>query len=81
VRVLISAGAVQAKLLLATAAALGLVGLLKMLVGVTRDRPVGFLVVSLVLLAFATGIIRHYGAWATGRGAAVLHDIEQRLAR
>ena len=23
----------------------------------------------------------HYGAWATGRGAAVLHDLEQRLAR
>lgn len=69
------------KLPLATSAALGLFGLVKMLVGVTRDRPVGFLVVSLVLLAFATGIIRYYGAWATGCGAAVLHDIEQRLTR
>lgn len=69
------------KLPLATAAALGVFGLVKILVGMTRDRPVGFLVISLVLLAFATGIIMHYGAWATGRGAAVLHDIKERLAR
>jgi uncharacterized protein (TIGR04222 family) len=69
------------KLPLATAAALGVFGLVKILVGLSRDRPVGFLAISLVSLAFITGIIMHYGAWATGRGAAVLHDIEQRLAR
>jgi len=69
------------RLPLAAAAALGIFGLVKMLVGLSRDRPVGFLVISLVSLAFITGIIMQYGAWATGRGAAVLRSLEERLAR
>jgi uncharacterized protein (TIGR04222 family) len=69
------------RLPLATAAALGLFGLVKVLVGLNRDRPVGFLLISLVVLAFATGLIMHYGAWATGRGATVLHSLAERLAR
>jgi uncharacterized protein (TIGR04222 family) len=66
---------------LGAAALLGLFGVIKLVVGLSRDRPVGFLSISLVLLAFVTGIIMHYGAWATGRGTAVLHEIAQRLAR
>ncbi len=66
---------------LATAAALALLGAIKLAVGLSRGRPVGFLILSLVALAFATGVIVRYRAWATGRGAAVLHDIEGRLAR
>ncbi len=68
------------KLPLATAAALGLFGVIKLLVGLSRDRPVSFLVVSLVVLAFVTGLVMHLSAWATGRGAAVLHGLEERLA-
>jgi uncharacterized protein (TIGR04222 family) len=65
---------------LVTAAVLGLVGVIKLVVGLHRDRPVGFLVISLVVLALATGLISHYGAWATSRGAAVLRTLEERLA-
>ncbi|MGI4760006.1 MAG: TIGR04222 domain-containing membrane protein [Janthinobacterium lividum] len=69
------------KLPLATAAALGAFGVVKVLVGVNRDRPVGFLIFSLVLLALVTGLLLYYGAWATGRGATVLHGLAERLAR
>ena len=69
------------RLPLATAAALGAFGVVKVLVGVNRDRPVGFLVFSLILLAIVTGVLLYYGAWATGRGATVLQSLEERLAR
>lgn len=69
------------RLPLATAAALGLFGLIKVLVGLSRDRPVGLLICSLALLGFATALVVRYKAWATGQGAAVLRSIEHRLAR
>lgn len=69
------------RLPLATAAALALFGAIKLLVGLNRDRPVGFLLCSLVGLGIATSLVLRYKAWATGQGAAVLHGIEERLAR
>lgn len=69
------------RLPLVTAAALGAFGLIKVLVGLNRDRPVGFLVMSLIGLAIATGVTLFYGPWATGRGTTVLQGIEERLAR
>jgi hypothetical protein len=69
------------RLPLAAAVALGLFGLVKVLVGLSRGRPVEFLIISLVVLAFATSLAMHFGAWATGRGATVLRGIEERLAR
>ncbi|MDO7884785.1 TIGR04222 domain-containing membrane protein [Hymenobacter cheonanensis] len=69
------------RLPLAAAAALGLFGLVKLLVGLSRGRPVEFLIISLVVLAFATILLTQLGAWATGRGATVLRGIAERLAR
>jgi uncharacterized protein (TIGR04222 family) len=68
------------KLPLATAAALALFGIIKLLVGLHRERPVGFLLCSLVGLGIITGFVLRYKAWATGQGAAVLRGIEQKLA-
>jgi uncharacterized protein (TIGR04222 family) len=69
------------RLPLATAAALVLLGATKLVVGLSRDRPVGFLAISLITLVFIAGAVVHYRAWATGRGAAVLHSLEERLTR
>ena len=57
------------------ALALGLLGLGKVAVGLARDRPVGFLLISLAVLA--TGHFycqRRWQAWATGQGAAVVQE-------
>jgi uncharacterized protein (TIGR04222 family) len=69
------------RLPLATTAALALLGAIKLVVGLSRDRPVGFLAISLVALGFVAVAIWYYRAWATGRGAAVLQSIGGRLAR
>jgi uncharacterized protein (TIGR04222 family) len=55
-----------------TALGLGLFGLVKVLVGATRHRPVGFL---LLLLGLGIGVVylyRSHGSWATGRGRQLL---------
>jgi uncharacterized protein (TIGR04222 family) len=60
-----------------TALGLALFGFAKVLVGVNRDRPVGFLLLS--LLALGVGVWnyrRAYGTWATGRGTRLLRDAE-----
>jgi uncharacterized protein (TIGR04222 family) len=56
-----------------TALGLGLFGLTKVLVGVNRDRPVGFLL--LMLLGLGIGVVYFYhrhGAWASGQGRQLL---------
>jgi uncharacterized protein (TIGR04222 family) len=69
------------KLPLLTALALGLFGIIKVLVGVNRDRPVGFLLLSLLGLGIATFLTQFYGSWASGRGTYVLEGIAHSLAR
>ena len=62
------------------AGALALFGLAKVAVGLSRDRPVGLLLLSLVGLAVGHYFCQHYfGAWATGRGAAVLRRAGQQV--
>lgn len=59
-----------------TALGLGLFGLVKVLVGLHRDRPVGFLL--LLLLGLGVGsfsFYRSYGTWATGRGRQLLLEL------
>jgi len=53
---------------------LGLVafGLVKVLVGMARGRPVGYLLLSLLVLGVVGWFCQQRGAWATGRGAALL---------
>ena len=53
-------------------------GLIKVGVGLHRDRPVGFLIISLLLLCLLLGIALNYGAWATGRGKYVLQQLARR---
>ncbi len=60
------------KLPLFTVLALGAFGAVKVIVGLNRDRPVGFLLFSLIALALAGVYFHQHGAWATGRGAALL---------
>ncbi|RZL10929.1 MAG: TIGR04222 domain-containing membrane protein [Hymenobacter sp.] len=61
------------KLPLFTILALGIFGAVKVVVGLNRDRPVGFLLFSLIALAIAGVYFYQRGAWATGRGAALLN--------
>jgi len=60
------------RLPLLTILALGVFGSVKVIVGLNRDRPVGFLLFSLIALALAGVYFHQHGAWATGRGAALL---------
>lgn len=60
------------RLPLFTILALGVFGAVKVIVGLNRDRPVGFLLFSLIALAIAGVYFHQHGAWATGRGAALL---------
>lgn len=62
-----------------TALALGGFGLAKVLVGLARGRPVGYLLLSLVALALITLIGYLHGAWATGRGARLLRETAARV--
>lgn len=61
-------------------AALGAFGLVKVAVGLTRDRPVGFLLLSLAGLGLAYFLSQgRWEAWATGRGAQVLREAQATL--
>jgi uncharacterized protein (TIGR04222 family) len=60
------------RLPLFTFLALEAFGVLKVIVGLNRDRPVGFLLFSLIALALVGVYFHQHGAWATGRGAALL---------
>ena len=52
-----------------TAVGLALFGLTKVLVGLGRHRPVGFLIMMLVALVWSVwGYLSKNGSWATGRG-------------
>ncbi|PJJ59522.1 TIGR04222 domain-containing membrane protein [Hymenobacter chitinivorans] len=53
---------------------LGLFGLAKVVVGLARERPVGFLVATLLGLVVVAVYCYHQRAWATGRGARVLRE-------
>jgi uncharacterized protein (TIGR04222 family) len=55
---------------------LGLIafGLAKVLVGMSRGRPVGYLLLSLLVLGVVGVVCQHRGAWATGRGEALLQN-------
>ncbi|MBO2012701.1 TIGR04222 domain-containing membrane protein [Hymenobacter negativus] len=56
-----------------TALGLALFGLVKVLVGLYRHRPVGLLLLLLLGLGFGTwSVYRNYGTWATGRGRQLL---------
>jgi uncharacterized protein (TIGR04222 family) len=58
-----------------TALGLGLFGLAKTVVGLNRDRPVGFLTISLLALGFLVfTYAKSYGSWATGRGRRLLRE-------
>lgn len=48
-------------------------GAIKVIVGLNRDRPIGFLLFSLIALAIAGVYFHQHGAWATGRGASLLN--------
>jgi len=55
-------------------------GLVKVLVGLSRDRPVGYLLLSLALLAVGGWFCWQQGAaWATGRGEALLQATADEL--
>jgi len=63
-----------------TALALGAFGLAKVCVGVMRHRPVGYLLISLLLLAAVAGLsLYHYSSWKTRRGARVLRLAEEEV--
>lgn len=65
---------------LLTAVGLGLFGVAKVLVGVSRDRPVGFLLASLLALCFFFSYYRSArGCWSTGRGTHLLRDLADRV--
>ncbi|UOQ50749.1 TIGR04222 domain-containing membrane protein [Hymenobacter cellulosivorans] len=57
-----------------TLVVLGLLGLAKVVVGLTRERPVGFLVATLLGLVVVAFYSYHQRAWATGRGTRVLRE-------
>lgn len=55
-------------------------GLVKVIVGLMRDRPVGYLLLSLALLAIGGWFCWQQGAaWATGRGTALLQATADEL--
>ena len=59
-----------------TAVSLALFGLTKVLVGLGRHRPVGFLVLLLVVLIIvAVAYLRSNGSWATGLGTQLLANL------
>ncbi|WP_035564093.1 TIGR04222 domain-containing membrane protein [Hymenobacter sp. IS2118] len=62
------------RLVLFTILALGLFGLAKLAVGISRDKPVGFLVLSLIILGLGSIYCFGNGVWATGRGARLLQE-------
>jgi len=64
---------------LGVALALGLLGGLKVLVGLSRHRPVEYLVMSLVALVGGVVLMSHGRAWATGRGARLLAGLSEAL--
>jgi uncharacterized protein (TIGR04222 family) len=70
------------RLPLFTTLALGAFGAAKVLVGVLRGRPVGYLMCSLIILAAVGWFCYRRGAWATHRGARLLreavHQVQQR---
>ncbi len=60
---------------------LGLVafGSAKMLVGLSRGRPVGYLLLSLLVLGVVAWLCQRRGAWVTGRGASLLETTTAEL--
>ena len=60
---------------LLTTLALGVFGFTKVLVGLSRGRPVGLLLLSLLVLFMAGVCCRYYGPWATGRGVRLLREL------
>ncbi|MDJ0364352.1 TIGR04222 domain-containing membrane protein [Hymenobacter sp. H14-R3] len=55
-----------------------LFGLIKLVVGLVRGRPVGFLILSLLAISLIGGVAYLHGAWATGRGKYVLRELARR---
>ncbi|GAB3635293.1 hypothetical protein GCM10027422_08830 [Hymenobacter arcticus] len=55
-----------------------LFGLVKLVVGLQRGRPVGLLIFSLLVICVIAGFTQLYGAWATGRGKYVLRELARR---
>lgn len=67
---------------LLAALGLGVLGLVKVLVGLSRDRPVGLLVLSLFGLGLGMAMFYlNFGVWATGRGNRLLRDIAPHVRR
>ena len=67
---------------LLTILGLWIFGLVKVVVGLMRDRPVGYLLLSLALLAIGGWFCWQRGAaWATGRGTALLQATADDLQR
>lgn len=61
--------------------ALGAFGLVKVAVGISRDRPVGLLLFTLLALVLVTAMTGwHWRAWSTGQGEHVLNT-SRALAR
>ena len=58
---------------------LGIFGLVKVLVGLSRHRPVGYLVLSLLGLGFAAIASLWHSAWATGRGVRLLRALAPKV--
>ncbi|WP_082115872.1 TIGR04222 domain-containing membrane protein [Hymenobacter terrenus] len=58
-----------------TTLALGLFGLAKVAVGIARDRPVGFLLASLLGLFLIGACFKATSTWATGRGGRLLRHL------
>ena len=64
-----------------TALALGAFGLVKVVVGLSRGKPVMFLVFSLVALGIFAAISATHSAWTTGRGGRLLQTMRERFGR
>lgn len=64
-----------------TALCLGAFGWVKVFVGWSRDKPVGILCLSLLVVGYVTLIIWADSAWATGRGQRLLNKLRQTTAR
>jgi len=61
---------------------LGAFGVVKILVGILRDRPVGWLLASVIVLIFIAQYSRtHLMAWATGRGARLLRETKAHMQK
>ncbi|UOQ74999.1 TIGR04222 domain-containing membrane protein [Hymenobacter cellulosilyticus] len=57
-----------------TLVVLSLLGFAKVVVGLSRERPVGFLVATLLALVVLAFYAYHQRPWTTGRGARVLRE-------